>query len=71
MSGTITMLRASKHSRSVAHLPSLSGAKSELVALKQRREYEMGRIMKDELEHNQMKRLTEEKYEQLMQKERK
>jgi hypothetical protein len=69
MSGTSSMLRGSKHSRSVANLPSIS-AKSELIALKQRKEFEMNRIMREELEHNQMKKLTEQKYEMLMNKER-
>lgn len=57
MSGTSTMIRGSKHSRSLANLPSIS-AKSELVAMKHRKEYEMNRIMREELEHNQMKKLT-------------
>lgn len=51
VSGTTSMIRGLGHSRSVAYLPSLS-AKSELVALKHRKEYEMNRIMREELDHN-------------------
>ena len=54
-------LRTSKHSRSVANLASVH-SRSELVAIKHRKEYEMNRIMKEELDHNNMKKLTEQKY---------
>ena len=43
---------------SLANLPSLQ-AKSELIAIKQRKEFEMNRIMREELERNKMKKVTE------------
>eukprot|EP00347_Sterkiella_histriomuscorum_P019451 403341581 len=61
-------MRSSKHSHSVAFLPSVT--KTDLVAQKQRKEFEMSRIMKKEIDEMQIKKETEKKYELLLKRER-
>ena len=58
-----------KQSRSVAVLPTINSRK-ELAARKQKQEYDMGYVMRRELEQNSMKKLTQQKYEMLMKHER-
>jgi hypothetical protein len=44
--------------------------KNEIIAEKMRKEFELSRLMKKELEENSMKKLTQQKYDMLLQKER-
>jgi hypothetical protein len=49
-------MRGSRHSQSLAFLPSIS--KQDLVAQKQKKEFEMSRLMRKELEDMEIKKLT-------------
>jgi len=56
------------HSRSVANFP--GSVKNELSAIKKKKEFDMATLMKRELDQNEMKKITQRKYEMLLNKER-
>ena len=63
---SLSMFSRSKHTQSQVNLPT----KSELSGLKLKQEYEMGRVMRAEIESMEIKKVTERKYDMLLKKER-